>query len=156
MSNPNNDYMIPNPPDDSVSEIAWNPNGNYLACGSWACDIRLWEIGSSGAQSKAQQKHDGPVLSLAFTKDGSKLISGGADNAVKCWDLASNQFAEIGRHDQPVKVVKWAPEQNVCVTGSWDKVFLDYCEYEEKADHTVVRRCVSGICGNPSLLPLTP
>jgi len=46
--------------------------------------IRLWEA-TSGAPVRAFDAHDGPVLSAAFSQNGSRLVTIGSDGQVRTW-----------------------------------------------------------------------
>jgi len=56
-------------------------------------------------------------------KDGNKVISGGADNAARMFDITNGQTTQVAQHDAPIKVVKWieTPQGGILATGSWDK-----------------------------------
>ena len=57
------------------------------------------------------------------TQEGNRVVSGGADNAGRIYDLESGQSAQIAQHDAPIKSVRWfeSPQGSIVVTGSWDK-----------------------------------
>jgi mRNA export factor len=71
--------------------------------------------------------HEGPVLDLCWSADGSKLFSCGADKAARMFDLATNgnngQAVQVGAHDAPIKCIRWieSPGGGILATGSWDK-----------------------------------
>src|SRR5579863_7941872 len=85
--------------------------------------------------------HQAPVLSVCWNKvstfaehcaefppnhasqEGNKVISGGADNAARIYDIQTGQTQQVAQHDGPVKVVKWleTPQGSILATGSWDK-----------------------------------
>lgn len=66
--------------------------------------------------------HEGPVLSVCWSKDGTKVISGGADKAARMFDVQTGQTTQVAAHDAPIKSVKWIDAQNgILATGSWDK-----------------------------------
>ena len=45
FSNSNdNDHTIAEPPSDTVSRLRFSPNGQFICSGSWANDIRVWQI----------------------------------------------------------------------------------------------------------------
>lgn len=73
--------------------------------------------------AKAAIPHDGPSLSCAWSGDGMKCFSGGADKTVKILDLSSGQTMSFAAHDQAVRSMRWVSAGNVqaLVTGSWDK-----------------------------------
>lgn len=51
------------------------------------------------------------------------MLSGGADNAARMFDVTTGQSQQVAQHDAPVKVVRWidAPQGGILATGSWDK-----------------------------------
>ncbi|OXB79263.1 UNVERIFIED_CONTAM: hypothetical protein H355_013184, partial [Colinus virginianus] len=121
------DIEVTSPPDDSISCLAFSPPtlpGNFLIAGSWANDVRCWEVQDNGQTiPKAQQMHTGPVLDGCWSDDGSKVFTASCDKTAKMWDLNSNQAIQIAQHDAPVKTIHWikAPNYSCVMTGSWDK-----------------------------------
>ena len=67
--------------------------------------------------------HQGPVLGVTWNKDGTRVFSGGADSAVRMYDLQSGQAQQVAQHDAPVKSVRWVetPQGGLLATGSWDR-----------------------------------
>lgn len=124
--NPNKSAEVVQPPTDSISSLCFSPVGNFLVATSWDNQVRCWEIQKQGnnvmSAPKAATSHEKPVLCSAWKEDGTVVFSGGCDNQVKMWQLASGGQAQtIGTHDQPVKEVAWIPQMNLLVSGSWDK-----------------------------------
>uniref|UniRef100_A0A5F9D1P1 Rae1 protein homolog n=1 Tax=Oryctolagus cuniculus TaxID=9986 RepID=A0A5F9D1P1_RABIT len=125
--NPMKDIEVTSSPDDSVGCLSFSPPtlpGNFLIAGSWANDVRCWEVQDSGQTiPKAQQMHTGPVLDVCWSDDGSKVFTASCDKTAKMWDLNSNQAIQIAQHDAPVKTIHWikAPNYSCVMTGSWDK-----------------------------------
>jgi len=67
------DVEVSNPPTDSISDIAFNPNPadakDFLAVTSWDKKVRIYEVASNGAtEGKIAIDHDAPVLSCDFFK----------------------------------------------------------------------------------------
>ncbi|TBU32539.1 Poly(A)+ RNA export protein [Dichomitus squalens] len=121
---PDKDIEVADPPTDSISSVAFSPTADYLAVGSWDNNVRIYEVGASGqTQGKAMYPHQGPVLSVCWTKDGTKILSGGADNAGRMFDVTTGQATQVAQHDAPIRVVRWieSPQGSVLATGSWDK-----------------------------------
>ena len=73
--------------------------------------------------STAGHENKAPVLSTAFSSDGTTVFSGGCDKAVRMWQLGAQQEVaqQIGAHDQPVKCVGFLPASNIVVSGGWDR-----------------------------------
>ena len=67
------DVALSNPPEDSISDLAFNPNPNdqkdFLAVSSWDKKVRIYEILSNGqGEGKHLYEHDAPVLSCDYYK----------------------------------------------------------------------------------------
>lgn len=56
-------------------------------------------------------------------QDGSKLFSGGGDNAARAFDMNTGQNSQVGAHDGPVSSIRWieAPTGGILATASYDK-----------------------------------
>jgi len=72
------------------------------------------------------------VVTTSFTEgpdsreslqEGTRLISAGADNAGRMYDVQTGQATQIAKHDAPIRVCKYVdtPSGGIVVTGSWDK-----------------------------------
>ncbi|TID17692.1 hypothetical protein CANINC_003961 [Pichia inconspicua] len=121
-----NDLVVPNIGEDSISDIAFSPQAEFLAVSNWDKKNRIYEVTNAGVvEGRALYEHEGPILSTRFSSDGTKVISGGADKQIKLFDLASQQNQTIGMHDDAVRVVRYVncgPQNTQCiVSGSWDK-----------------------------------
>ncbi|GJE94513.1 WD40-repeat-containing domain protein [Phanerochaete sordida] len=118
------DIEVSDPPTDSISSLSFSPQADYLAVGSWNNEVRIYEVGANGqTQGKAMYGHQGPVLDVCWNKDGTKILSGGADNAGRMFDITTGQSQQVAQHDAPIKVVRWieSPQGGILATGSWDK-----------------------------------
>ncbi len=124
------DPEVTSPPSDTVSCVRFSPNGasptapTYLAATSWDNRVRVWEVMANGTTvPKAEQMHQAPALSACWSSDGTKVFSVGADNTAQMWDLAANQFVQVGAHDAPIKTVHFinSAQGQFLMTGGWDK-----------------------------------
>lgn len=79
-TNPMKDYEVVQPPDDSISSLAFSPSTlpqNFLIAGSWDNNVRCWEIEQSGTSiPKSMQSCGAPVLDVAWSDDGTKVGCG--------------------------------------------------------------------------------
>ncbi|KAA8648322.1 uncharacterized protein ATNIH1004_004207 [Aspergillus tanneri] len=122
------DATLDNPPEDSISELAWSPVANHLAVASWDNSIRVYDLSHSvKGEGKALFSFPSPALSCAWWPDGSKVVGAGADGSARLLDLASgnlNSAQQVAQHDAPVRAVRMAQIPNsqcpIAVTGSWD------------------------------------
>ncbi|KAI8848596.1 Poly(A)+ RNA export protein [Chytridium lagenaria] len=115
---------VSNPPTDGISDLSFSPTADLLAASSWDNNTRIWEVQQNGTTvGKAMITHEAPALCCSWSKDGSKLVSGGADKMARMMDLQSGQTSIVGSHDLPIKCAKFVdtPQGTILVTGSWDK-----------------------------------
>ncbi|KAH7135215.1 WD40-repeat-containing domain protein [Dendryphion nanum] len=79
----------------SFSSLAVDPSGEVVCAGSVdSFDIHIWSV-QTGQLLDRLSGHEGPVSSLAFTPDGSTLISGSWDHTVRLWNIfARTQTSE--------------------------------------------------------------
>lgn len=69
-----------------------------------------------------QTGHTGPVLSVAVTRDGKHLASGGYDNTIKLWDIESGkQLLSLKGHKGWVYSVAFNADGKMLASGSWDE-----------------------------------
>ena len=63
-----NDVALNNPPEDSISDLAFSPQADYLAVASWDKKVRIYEINASGgSEGRAMFEHEAPVLSCHWS-----------------------------------------------------------------------------------------
>ena len=53
--------------------------------------MKIWDA-VSGQLSRTFAGHTSRVMSVAFTPDGKRIVSGGLDRTIKIWDIASGQL----------------------------------------------------------------
>ncbi|KAI0692235.1 Poly(A)+ RNA export protein [Cytidiella melzeri] len=119
-----NDIELVDPPADSVSSLAFSPKADLLAVSSWDSKVRLYEVRANGqTQGLAMYGHEGPVLDVCWNKEGTKILSGGVDNAGRMFDIATGQSQQVAQHDAPIRNVRWidSPHGGILATGGWDK-----------------------------------
>jgi mRNA export factor len=130
------DQQFPNIPSDSVSCLALNGTSNtrtsIVMAGSWDSSLNCYEVSYkqqpgvaelANVVHQGQVLHGGPVLSCDMDPVQNNAFSGSADGTVNMWNPTQGPAAvrTIGRHDQPVRCVKWMPELNLLASASWDR-----------------------------------
>src|SRR6516225_8316347 len=84
-------------PARAYSCLTFSFHGNVLATGSDDGTIKLWDLDTRRCV-RTISAHSEPVLRLAFTQDGTQLVSG-ADDSVRFWNLRSGKTHAV--HEFP-------------------------------------------------------
>jgi hypothetical protein len=83
-------------PTKGLNAIVFHPKGNELAAAGIDKMIRVYEWNGAAAKLKRSSfAHDAPVLSLAYSPDGSTIFSASEDRRIKAWDSATLQERHI-------------------------------------------------------------
>ena len=61
------------------------------------------------------------VNSVAWSPDGTKIVSGSDDNTIRVWDVSNNDHIKLEGHTEGVWSVAWSPDGTMIVSGSEDK-----------------------------------
>uniref|UniRef100_A0A915EMA5 Uncharacterized protein n=1 Tax=Ditylenchus dipsaci TaxID=166011 RepID=A0A915EMA5_9BILA len=78
LQNPNNDVEVPQPPEDTVQALKFNPVVSgmpiLLAAGSWDNACRVWQVQENGTvEPKAVQNIGAAILSIDWVDDGTPI-----------------------------------------------------------------------------------
>ena len=79
-----------------ATALARSPNGHLLATPDGS-DVRVWDALGTGV-SQLFEGHTGEVTSVAFSPDGTSLVSGSKDCTVRLWNLATGTSEVVIRH----------------------------------------------------------
>ena len=116
-----------------VCTVAFSPDGVHVAAGCAASSVRVYdsfskgegeaaEGGSAGPVCEIASAHEGlPVNVVAFSRDGATLVSAGADNRVRLWDVLSGCVVgslSLEEHVGAATLVLFSPDGDVVVSGS--------------------------------------
>jgi WD40 repeat protein/serine/threonine protein kinase len=71
--------------------VAFSPNGQRLAAGSWLEGSKLWDPTTGEGPLMTFAGHRQPISALAFSPDGRRLASASLDRTVKVWDTTTGQ-----------------------------------------------------------------
>jgi WD40 repeat protein len=115
--------------------MALSPGGNLLATGSSSGTIALWDL-KTGRASRLEG-HRGEVVSLAFTPDGKRLLSGsgailpakpssaaGSENNIRLWDVRSGKEVRVvGQAPYRPESLAVSPDGKLAVSNA---IYSDY------------------------------
>lgn len=77
---------------NTLHNISFNHDGTVLAGDMGSHSVYLFDIKTRQSIGRGLVGHDYYVYALAFSKDGKKLISGGADKQLIVWDVDFNSW----------------------------------------------------------------
>ncbi|MBD1214582.1 MAG: hypothetical protein H9534_17995 [Dolichospermum circinale Clear-D4] len=105
---------------ESLESVAYSPNGQTLASGSWDTTIKLWNV-KTGNLLQTLEGHSDWVRSLAYSPDGQTLASGSNDETIKLWNVNTGSLLQtLEGHSDWVKSLAYSPDGQTLASGSDD------------------------------------
>jgi WD40 repeat protein len=93
--------------------VAFSPDGNTLAAGSFDGMARLWRM-PDGEQIRTIAGHTDAVMSVAFSPDGAILATGSLDSSVQFWSAADGSgIAALGGFLTDVLSLDFSPDDSI-------------------------------------------
>ena len=115
---------------DEWGRAAYSPDGTKIAAGGRDGILHVWDWappGPSGRVLLAIKAHDanilgsGGIYDIAWSPDGTRLVTTSEDRTAKVWDAYSGQpLATLWGHTANVWNAGWSPDGKSIVTASQD------------------------------------
>jgi WD40 repeat protein len=113
----------------TVRDLAFAPNGKRLVTGSDDCRVIVWDT-ATGAHIASLAAHKQPLTSLAISRDGSLIATGGNNESnVNLWDADSGillHSLDIG----PAESLAFAPDNVRLAAAGFDGI-VRVCQPDE-------------------------
>ena len=106
---------------NSVASIAYNPDGQILASGSYDNTIKLWNL-IKNKEIRTFKGHSAWVADVAITPNNKSLVSGSYDNTIKLWNLVNGkQIRTFKGHSDSVDTLLVTKDGKTIISGSFDR-----------------------------------
>ena len=117
-----------------VSAVAWSPDGQQIASGSWDKTVQVWDA-ATGRTILTYNGHTQTVKAVAWNPfwetgtlpgeqvilDGIYIASGSWDNTVHVWQAATgDDLPHYEGHSAQVEAVAWSPHGQYIASASHD------------------------------------
>ncbi len=100
----------------SISNIAWSPDGRFLASSSDDKTIRIWNV-VRGECTTVLKGHKDEVTSVAWSPDGSVFISGANDGEICFWSISLKKIIKSCRkHEGRIYKILWSSKKRFFTT----------------------------------------
>jgi WD40 repeat protein/predicted Ser/Thr protein kinase len=112
-----------------IGSVSFSPDGRRIISGSmdwtikepWNQTIKVWDAATGAEVMTLRGRHTDDILSIAFSPDGERIISGSFDETVKVWDAATGaEIMTLRGHKLAVADVAFSPDGRRIVSGSND------------------------------------
>lgn len=124
-------YLGPHPwHTQQVTACVFSPDGGRILSASDDGTLKLWEISINKVRSldEATGKvlvtftgHGGDVRALAFSPDGTRIVSASEDGTLKVWDVGMGKgLPGVPKHSDDVNACAFSPDGRQIVTASED------------------------------------
>lgn len=113
-------------PGSKIDTVAFSPANTVsppvVATGSGDGTIRLWTL--NGQQQQELKGHERTVRDIAFSPDGTRLISASADGTIGFWDIQNisshKLIAQLEEHDGIVDGIDFSPDGRFFASAGHD------------------------------------
>jgi len=94
---------------DSVRSVVWQDDVKLLS-GSIDRDIKLWHLKKETNAVSTLKGHSRSVDAICLIENGRTLVSSGADQSLRVWDLESGTLIRsMNQHTKPVNALRLRP-----------------------------------------------
>ncbi|THH14174.1 hypothetical protein EUX98_g9637 [Antrodiella citrinella] len=114
--------------------LAFSPMGNRLVCvvtKGW-----IWDPVSGQQLGMIEGHVDGIVSCMAFSPDGSRILTGADDQTARVWSSENGEeLVTLREHTAAVWAVAWSPDSQYVATGGLDETIVVCNSYSGEIIH---------------------
>jgi WD40 repeat protein len=107
----------------SIWEVAFSPDGKFLASASSDSTIKLWDV-SNNSCIRTLAGHTDEVFSISFSPDARFLASAGADETIRFWSVTDDSCLDTIETGKNVDFVEFSPDGRMLVTWESHEIHL--------------------------------
>ena len=113
---------------ESSSRAIWHPNGRAFAAATATKDVQVVSSGDGEMHRTFSGGHVGDITALAWSPNGSLLITAGSDRKIVLWDTKTQKT--LARYDFPNVInVVWHPTLNIVSFVTSDGELFIYADF---------------------------
>ena len=108
---------------DSVSSVAFSPDGHRIASTSEDDTIRVWDAATGQVIAGPFTGHTSSVTSVVFSLDGQRIASAPTDRTIRVWDATTGWVVAgpFTGHASYVSMVALSPDGQRVASASYDR-----------------------------------
>jgi len=104
-----------------VRSLEFERQGHRVAVGTRTGQVGVWNA-DSGAREISMNGHEGIVMDVSFSPDGTLLGSAGGDKTARLWNVENGrERTKLEGHIGGVNSISFSADSQLVATGGWDK-----------------------------------
>ena len=129
-----------------IASLAFGPRGQRIVSGDSDGTIQLWDVEGNKALGQGMGGHDGLVQSVAFSADGTRVVSSGS-GSLRLWDVGRSGLQKgLSRAIAPGAVL-WYGEDVIAVRQD-DRIVFFNNELEQQGQMFLLEEGFVAVVGN--------
>jgi WD40 repeat protein len=104
----------------SITALAWSPDGQYLASGGLVGTIEIWDVEGD----RCLHRIDGGsiIYGVSWSPNGQAFATGGEDGTIRIWSFSTgNCLSILEAHQARVTALAWHPREPYLASCSADR-----------------------------------
>jgi WD40 repeat protein len=115
---------------DSLSSVAWSPDGERILTGSWDGTVRVWDARNGVELLRLELNAE--VLSVCWSPDSRHIAASREKGPVEVWDSGSGEKILLFDYEErQVACLDWSPNGAYLLAGFLHSAFCHHRKSEE-------------------------